>query len=260
MVFVGLQWAHADDSLLAMEKLAKADPGPFVIVESRIEKVKNRAQGVVITPEGHVLSVGHIAWIDEKKSFTDSFRISFRGSGKGLPEKAAHRHKATYLDREGEAFYESFYPVKLLRQGKSRFVDRGDLAVFKIPGKEGYPMIEFFSKTKPELSSGETLHLCHFIHPHTAGDPFLLMSPLEVVGVARTSHGLQYLAKGYYRIGSSGGAILKDGRLIGIQSSAYTINGKKGGEAPYGMISFELVWKDRIAEALKQSDQPEEKK
>jgi hypothetical protein len=58
---------------------------------------------------------------------------------------------------------------------------------------------------------------------------------------------MQYLAKGYYRVGSSGGAILKNGKLIGIQSSAYTVNAKGVGEIPLGLISFHLVWKDRLS-------------
>ena len=72
---------------------------------------------------------------------------------------------------------------------------------------------------------------------------FFLASPVEVVGIAQTSSGVQYLAKGYYRVGSSGGAILKDGRLIGIQSSAYTVNARDIGEIPLGLISFQLVWR-----------------
>jgi hypothetical protein len=54
------------------------------------------------------------------------------------------------------------------------------------------------------------------------------------------------LARGHYRIGSSGGAILKDGKLIGIQSSAYTVNAKGIGEIPLGLISFHLVWHEQI--------------
>lgn len=250
LLLPGLSWVHAEDPLRPLEELATVDPTPFVIVESSVKQTTSRAQGVVISPAGHVLSVGHITWVDKEESFSDKFRISFRGTGKGLPEKADHVHSLSFLDREGEKFFEHYYPGKLLWQGKTRFVDGGDLAVFKIPGTKGYPVMDFFSKTKPTLSAGETLHLCHYINPFKPADPNFLMSPLKVVGVAKTPHGLQYLAEGYYRIGSSGGAILKEGKLIGIQSSAYTINGKQPGESPYGMISFELVWKDRIASAL----------
>ena len=102
--------------------------------------------------------------------------------------------------------------------------------------------MDFFSKGKPTVNSGDVLHLCHFSFPHKAGDPFFLINPAEVVGIAQTSSGIQYLAKGYYRVGSSGGAILKNGKLIGIQSSAYTVNAKDIGEIPLGLISFQLVW------------------
>ena len=63
-----------------------------------------------------------------------------------------------------------------------------------------------------------------------AADPTFLMNPVEVVGVVQTTSGLQYLARGYYRWGSSGGAILREGRLIGIQSAAYTVNARDIGE------------------------------
>ena len=92
------------------------------------------------------------------------------------------------------------------------------------------------------MTAGDILHLCHYNFPHKAGDPTFLINPVEVVGIASTSSGIQYLAKGYYRVGSSGGALIKNGRLIGIQSSAYTVNAKDIGEIPLGLISFELVW------------------
>ena len=66
-----IQQAGAQNHLPILEKLAGADPAPFVIVEGSGEDTKGRAQGVIISPKGHVLSVGHIAWIDADKSFTD---------------------------------------------------------------------------------------------------------------------------------------------------------------------------------------------
>jgi hypothetical protein len=112
-------------------------------------------------------------------------------------------------------------------------------------------MLEFYSSTQPKVSIGDTFHLCHYNFPHKPADPFFLINPIEVVGVAQTSSGLQFLAKGYYRIGSSGGAIIKNGKLIGIQSSAYTVNAKDVGEIPLGLISFHLVWKNQIKNLLK---------
>lgn len=84
--------------------------------------------------------------------------------------------------------------------------------------------------------------MCHYNFPTKPADPTFLINPVEVVGVAQTSSGFQYLAKGYYRVGSSGGALLKDGRLVGIQSAAYTVNARDVGEIPLGLISFQLVW------------------
>jgi len=127
------------------------------------------------------------------------------------------------------------------------------LALFKMKSDKGsvFPRVEFYSIEKPEIEIGDIFHLCHYNFPHKPGDPFFLINPVEVVGVAQTSSGLQYLGKGYYRIGSSGGAIIKDGKLIGIQSSAYTVNAKDVGEIPLGLISFHLVWKNQINNLLK---------
>ena len=236
--------AEEPDALDVIEKIVEADPKPFVIVEGSGKDSQNRAQGVVVSPQGHVLSVGHVAWIQADKAFTDRFRISFRGSGEGLPSPPVHVHRTSFSDREGQKFLEQYFPATLQRQGDTRFVGDGDLAIFQIEAKEGFPSLDFYSKDRPDLDEGETLHLCHFTFPHRPGDPFFLINPVEIVGVAQTSWGIQYLARGYYRVGSSGGAILKDGKLIGIQSSAYTVNAAGVGEIPLGLISFQLVWED----------------
>ncbi len=250
MFTFGVQPAIAQETLKMMEDLATSDPKPFVIVEGSGETTKGRGQGVVISNRGHVLSAAHIAWLGGDDSFTDQFRISFRGTGKDLPAGIIHTHKVSFKDREGEPFFERYYRATMLRENGSRFIDGGDLAVFRIEAKGEFPKVDFFSKTKPAVAIGDIFHLCHFSFPLRAGDPFFLMNPVEVVGIAQTSSGLQYLAKGYYRIGSSGGAILKNGRLIGIQSSAYTVNATDVGEIPLGLISFELVWSDLFDELL----------
>ena len=192
-----IQQAGAQNHLPILEKLAEADPAPFVIVEGSGKDTKGRAQGVIISPKGHVLSVGHIAWIDTDKSFTDKFRISFRGTSKDLPAKPSHVHKAVFTDKEDANFFEHYFPAKLLKQGESRFIGKSDLAVFQLPAGKPYPKIDFFSKEKPVVSSGDILHLCHFTFPHKAGNPSFLMNEVEVVGVTKTSSGLQYLAKGF---------------------------------------------------------------
>ena len=166
-----IQQAGAQNHLPTLEKLAGADPAPFVIVEGSGKNTKGRAQGVIISPKGHVLSVGHIAWIDADKSFTDKFRISFRGTSKDLPAKPSHIHKAVFTDKEDANFFEHYFPAKLLKQGESRFIKKSDLAVFQLPAGKPYPKIDFFSKEKPVLSSGDILHLCHFTFPTKPATP-----------------------------------------------------------------------------------------
>ncbi len=243
--------ARADEEALdAIKRLAATDPKPFVLVEASGEGSVSRGQGVVITPQGHVLSAGHVSWDGTNGRFTDKFRISFRGTGKGLPEGAVHAHKTIFSDREDAVFFEHYYSATLPQQNGSRFVGTGDLALFNIKANGTFPCIDFYSKKKPKVRMGEVFHLCHFSFPHKPAEPTFLINPLEIVGVAQTTSGIQYLAKGYYRLGSSGGAILKDGRLIGIQSAGYTVNAKDIGEIPRGLISFQLVWGDLIESHL----------
>tara|TARA_B100001248_G_scaffold107024_1_gene79827 strand:- start:1077 stop:1889 length:813 start_codon:yes stop_codon:yes gene_type:complete len=236
-----------------LENLASIEPKPFVVVEASGKKVKNRGQGVVVSPQGHVLSAAHIAWISTEGNYTENFRISFRGNGKNLPPGEIHLHSTTFSDRENALFKENYYKAQLLRLDNSRFLKGRDLALFKMQSntEQQFPVMEFYSSIKPEIGIGDTFHLCHYNFPHNPADPFFLINPVEVVGVAQTASGFQYLAKGYYRVGSSGGAILKDGKLIGIQSSAYTVNAQDVGEIPLGLISFHLVWKNQIKNLLK---------
>ncbi len=266
LLALSFQQGYGQEKLGLIEKLVRAEPKPFVVVEASGKNTQSRGQGVLISEAGHVLSVGHVAWIGDDKAFTNAFRVSFRGTGKNLPSGAVHKHKVVFNDRENQEFLEHYYKAELLMQEKkdkqnkqssSRFIAGGDLAVFKIEAVDDkpFPKMEFFSKKKPSLKIGDTLHLCHYSFPHEAGNPLFLINPMEVVGVAKTSSGVQYLAKGYYRVGSSGGAILKDGKLIGIQSAAYTVNAKGIGEVPAGLISFELVWEDMF-EGVISTDKP----
>lgn len=239
-----------------LERLAALDPKPFVLVEAQVGDTVARAQGVVISSRGHVLSVGHLTFVSPEKGFSETFRIGLRGQAVGVPSGFTHLHRTKFADREGAEFHEHIYEAGLVQKGDTRFVGKADLSVFQLKGTGELPRIDFFSDGKPAVEVGETLYLCHFNSPHALADPTFLMNPVRVVGVAQTSSGLQYLAEGYYRVGSSGGAILKDGRLIGIQSSAYTINAKDLGEIPLGLISFHPVWRDLIAGFL--DEWPEE--
>ena len=251
--FIIIQEVPAKNQLERLESLSTMQTKPFVIVEASGRKIKNRGQGVVVSKIGHVLSAAHIAWIEEDGNYSEDFRISFRGSVDSLPGGAVHLHSTTFSDRENALFKENYYRAKILKFNESRFLGGKDLALFKIKSisNKNFPAVEFFSSEKPTIITGETLHLCHYNFPHKPADPFFLINPVEVVGVAQTSSGIQYLARGYYRVGSSGGAILKDGKLIGIQSSAYTVNAKDVGEIPLGLISFHVVWGNQIKSLLK---------
>jgi hypothetical protein len=245
LAWLQLQTVSAQN-MEGLERLASLDPKPFVLVEAQVEDTVARAQGVVISSRGHVLSVGHLTFVSAEKGFSETFRIGLRGQTDGVPAGFTHLHKTTFADREGSEFQEHIYDARLVQKGESRFVGKADLSVFQLKGTGELPQIEFYSKKKPKVEVGDTLYLCHFNSPHLLADPTFLMNPVKIVGVAQTSSGQQYLAEGYYRVGSSGGAILKDGLLIGIQSSAYTINAKDLGEIPLGLISFHLVWRDLV--------------
>lgn len=230
-------------NLPALQRLAERDPGPFVLVENAQGGTTSRGQGVLISSRGHVLTAGHISWHETLKGHGDKFLINLRTRGVNVPKGAAHHHKTTFLDKERTVFHEHRYPAALLKQGDSRFFGNRDLSVLKIAAKAAFPKIDFFSTEEPELAAGDVLHLCHYHWPHKPAEPTFFINPVEVVGVVQTSSGLQYLATGYYRWGSSGGAILKDGRLVGIQSAAYTVNAKDIGEMPMGLISFQVVYR-----------------
>lgn len=151
-------------------------------------------------------------------------------------------------------FYEYLFNASLIDQAGSRFVDHRDLALFKIEAKGDMPFVEFYSEDRPELQVGDRLTLCHYIFPDREADPTFMLNPIEVVGVIQTPSGMQYLADGYCRYGSSGGAILKDGKLVSIQSSTYPVNAHEIGEIPIGLLSFHPVWRSLVAETL---DTPE---
>lgn len=246
----GFAGAGEPDSLRVMEQQAERDPKPFVLVEASGPGFVGKAQGVVISSRGHVLSAGHVSWDDAHHRVADSFRVSLRTeNGKSRPG-AVHKHRAIFVDREGATFYEHWYGAQLLTHGGSRFVAKRDLCLLKIDAKAALPKIEFFSDTRPNVRTGDVLHLCHYTWPHRVADPTFLINPVEVVGVVKTTSGLQYLARGYCRWGSSGGAILKEGRLVGIQCAAYTINAKDIGEMPAGLLSFQLVWRSMFTDLL----------
>ena len=246
----------AQTKLSDLAALAGAEQKPFVIVEAKKGKAISRAQGVVIGKGGLVLTVGHVNWVPPSEDYADKFRVSFRGKGPKLPQDAAHLHATINSNLEQRKFYEFYYNADLIRDGQSRFIEQQDLSLIKIETKRELPVLEFYSQQRPELEIGDTLYLCHYCFPHQQADPTFLINPIRVVGIAQTHDGLQCVAKGFYRLGSSGGAILKDGKLVGIQSRAYTINDREGGEDPQGLVSFQLVWKEMFDRFQEPGDQP----
>jgi len=241
--------------LATLRHLVESDPTPFVVVENKGDATESEGQGVLISSRGHVLTAGHISWHDGEKRHGEQFRVSLRTRSGEVPAGFVHHHKTTFVDKENTVFHEHWYGATLIRQQNSRFFDNRDLSLLKMDAKAVFPRLEFFSDEEPRLSMGDVLHLCHYHWPHRDAEPTLLINPVEVVGVVQTSSGLQYLATGYYRWGSSGGAILKDGRLVGIQSAAYTVNAKDIGEMPMGLISFHVVCRSMFGEALEPAGQ-----
>lgn len=243
-------FCSAQSTIDEIQRLVTMELKPFVLVEANSGNTVGRAQGVVISPQGHVLSAGHVNYLGEDVGFAETFRISLRGQEIAFPDGFVQVHTTTFSDREGAKFHEHYYDAGLIKNNGSRFFASADLAVFKAKAGSAFPAIDFFSDETPKIELGETLYLCHYNFPHQPADPTFLISPVRIVGVAETSSGLQYLGEGYYRVGSSGGALLKNGRLIGIQSAAYTVNAKDVGEIPLGLISFRMVWRDLFKEIL----------
>jgi len=230
------------EPLQVLKRLVESDPKPFVVIEATAKRFVGRGQGVLVSPRGYILSAGHVSWDDGGQRFVDTFSVKLRTSTDQAPGGAVHHHKTVFVDREGTTFHEHRYQATLLKPNGSRFIAGGDLCLFRLDTEDVFPSMEFFSKEKPDIEAGDVLHLCHYIWPGKDAEPTFLVNPVRVVGVAQTTSGTQYLAEGYCRWGSSGGAILKDGRLIGIQSAAYTINAKDIGEVPMGLLSFQAVW------------------
>ena len=147
-------WLGAVGKLDDLERFANMDPKPFVLIEASGDKIKNRGQGVVLSEDGLVISVGHASWLEEERAYSNRFRISFRGKKNGLPEGEVHRHTTRFSDREGTSFLETYYQAEQIRFEGSRFLDGADLGVFKIRGKGRFPRIEFFSQSQPDMEIG----------------------------------------------------------------------------------------------------------
>jgi len=244
--------------LAELERLADQDVKPFVVVQGIGTGAVARAQGVMISPRGHVLTAGHLCFDTVKSVFMEDFLVVLRTRTSEVPAGMVHSHESQFIDRENTVYKEHHYEATVQKLNDSHFVDNRDLAVLKIKSSADFPCVEFFSDDKPKLSIGDTLYLCHYPWVSHPTDPTFLVNPITVTGVAQTPSGLQYLAEGYFRWGSSGGALLKDGKLVGIQCSAYTVNVQDVGEMPMGLLSFHPVhrsmFKDFLSEEAPDGD------
>ncbi len=157
-----------------LENLASMEPKPFVVVEASRNKVKNRGQGVVVSPQGHVLSAAHIAWISGKMEIILRILESVFVEWENLPQGQVHLHSTTFSDREDALFKENYYRGKLLRLAGSRFINGRDLALFKMQseGNKSFPIMDFYSSEKPKLKRGKLFIYVIIIFHINQLDPF----------------------------------------------------------------------------------------
>ncbi len=236
------------DALGEFAKLAMQNDKPFVIVAGK----DGSGQGVVITGAGHVLTAAHVTYDEEADAHTEEMTVSFRKATASPWPGMVEKEEITVVDAGHADFCEEYYRARLIKQGERAHIDGKDVALLKVETTEWIPHVEFYSRERPEIRVGDRLYMCQYCFPTEKADPIFVVTPLEVIGVARTPTGLQYLAQGFFRWGSSGAAILKEGKLIGIQSNAYTVN-SDAGEVPLGHVSFEVVY-ERLVKGLVEGD------
>jgi len=236
---------RANEPTEPLEKIASAKAKPFVIIQ-------NRGQGVVISGiDGYVLTAGHVVYDKDKKVYDAEPVISFRKPELKPWPNMFSSHKITFTDVEHGDFFEESYKSKVIKDGEDFFINRKDLALLKVATSGDLPSVSFYSKGKPKIKVGERLYLCHYVFPDQKGHPLFLVSPIEVLGMSDTQTGIQYFAQGFFRWGSSGSAILKDGKLIGIQSRGYTLNAEANVKTTLGHIAFEVVYEELIEGLMK---------
>jgi len=228
-------------SIESLMKIAGDDPKPFVVIGG--------GQGVVAS-DGLVLTAAHVTFDEEAREHKDEAEVSFRKRVSRPWPGAAKRHELKVLDAGPATFSEETYKAGVIKKDGRAMIGGKDLGLLKIETTAELPHVEFYSREKPEIKIGDRLYMCHFVFPASAGEPTFLVSPLTVIGAAHTTMGVQYLAKGFFRWGSSGAAILKDGKLIGIQSNAFTVNTKFAGEIPLGHVSFEVVYEKLVEDFI----------
>ncbi|MEN6503030.1 MAG: serine protease [Planctomycetaceae bacterium] len=247
----------ASGPLEGMLAMAGWNEKPFVVVGNDGDE---KGQGVLIRPDGYVLTAAHVTYDAKTKTHRGRISVSFRKKALSPWPGVFHRHTNTKVDAGPTDFFEEDYHSRLIKQGGRAQIDRADVALLKLETTaEALPCVDFYSQDKPTLRLGDRVYLCHYMFPLQKGDPTFLISPAEIIGAAETTMGVQYLAKGLARFGSSGAAILKDGKLIGIQSNAYTANCDLG-EVPLGHFSFAPVWRGMAETRIAADKQADRKK
>jgi len=223
-------------------KIAGGDPKPFVVIDG--------GQGVVVSSDGLVLTAAHVTFDKEESGHKDEVEVAFRKRVSRPWPGAVKRHATEIVDAGPATFFEETYKASVFKKDGKAMIGGKDLGVLKIKTTAELPHVELYSREKPEIKIGDRLYMCHYVFPMSAAEPTFLVSPLTVIGAAHTTMGVQYLAKGFFRWGSSGAAILKDGKLIGIQSNAFTVNTKFAGEIPLGHVSFEVVYEKLVEDFI----------
>ena len=250
----------ADRSMDKLLALAGPNDKPFVIVGNDGD---GKGQGVVISSTGYILTAAHVTYDEKADANRKEITVSFRKDKPDPWPGMFHEHRITVVDAGHPEFTEEDYKARLIQQSYRRITRRGreresqraqidgkDVALLKLDTTAALPHVEFYSKKEPPIRLGDHLYLCQYVFPTSKSDPIFLISPIEVIGVAKNTTGIQYLAEGFFRWGSSGGAILKDGKLIGIQSNGYTVN-SPAGEISLGHISFQVVYEDMLDSVIK---------
>ena len=57
---------YEKDQTSHFENILKLEPSPFVVVNSKVSESTYCGQGVLISENGLLLTVGHLAWSDKK--------------------------------------------------------------------------------------------------------------------------------------------------------------------------------------------------
>lgn len=248
--------SHQASDLEALDAIASQDPKPFVIIG---DKANGFGQGVVIREDGYVLTAAHVTFDEKRDRHPANQTVLFRKRLSAPWPDMIRSRDITYTDAGHRTYWQEEYRAKMVKQGESEHIDGRDIGLLKLSTPAKLPHIEFYSKTKPRIRLGDQLYMCQYCFPDSEADPIFLVTPMTVIGIAQnTTAGTQVLAQGFFRWGSSGSAILKDGKLIGIQSNGYVVNYSNddggAGETQLGHLSFEVVYEDMVSGMMEKEE------